>query len=292
VKILYWAGVRAHFLLPHQLVATIGDDRCTAKGVTVERGVFSYQGDPFLRLLRRGPWPSSRVQLTALADVWLQEAGLTVKLEKEDGSEWQGFGYNNRWTSTPKPLHDRDAHFETVHFSRVRWLDPKKTRRNPKFTTGVEYRSLGAKDRFYGGEGFARMLDEPAGRVPWQGCSIFGTGLELAGTVRKSTDTPVRAWELSAHPASPWPNWPWPGSPGKPIVHPASDWMHFTGWGGGAGVVVQNCPPWASDHLRRRGDAANGRDPDMPIDHLWDPATWRLLRKGRTITQSVRAARL
>ncbi len=260
-----WGGFRCHILLPHDVVGTIIEDRPTWPGLTVEGS--SDHGDLYLR--RDQPvlvvWrEGNKTTVTAKQDVWLQEPGLSVRLNRFDDAVWRGFGRDLEWTTDPIHLRHQtpdglpQAYVSTVHFPRGKL--------NPKYTIGVTYRQplrVGVFNRLHiqSDGGFTRLLDVIPREYPppWQGCQVFGHGYELQGVCPNVSEKPLRRWELTGH--------------------PTSDQMHFLGWTGGAGAVVnedgRTPPPLA------RVEASDG------YDRLWDPRSWRCLKKGHSISQTL-----
>ncbi len=215
-----WGGFRSHILLAHDVVGTVIDGRPTWPGMQVDNdGVYFRKDQPVMSLKHE----ANRFTLLALQDVWLQEPGLSVKIDRYDDAVWRGFGRDLEWTTdlirlrhqTPDGL--PQAYRSTVHFPRGRL--------NPKYTIGVTYRHqvrLGVYERLHiqSDGGFTRLLDVIPNEYPppWQGCEVFGQGYELQGVCPNVSERPLRRWELAGH--------------------PTSDQMHFLGWGGGAGAVV------------------------------------------------------
>jgi hypothetical protein len=245
--ILVWSAFRCHVLLPHDCVGSIIDGQPTWPGLTVEGGIFRRNGKPVLLVDSHIGPKRTRVVVTALEDVWLQEPGLVVKIAGE--GTWRGFDDTGTWTSRPYSLKQKDAHRSTVHFSRI------KT--NPFYTEGVEYCEGAVAYRFHSDGGFAKLLNMPPGKVPWEGCQVFGRDYELAGVVENPNEV-LHRWELA----------------GKP---PNIGQMYFLGWTGGAGCVVNE----------------EGRDVGAPGNRfLWQPRSWRRLGKGQHITQTLWMRRL
>ncbi len=254
LDIRVWAGFRTHLLLAHDCVGSIIDDKPTFPGVTVDQGVYSREGTPFLKVEKQGDHSRTRVTVRALQDVHLQEPGLSVKIAGE--GTWRGFGFHGQWTSGPYTLKQKDAHRSTVHFPRV------KT--SPKFTVGVEYREGATRYRLRSDGGFVKLLNMPPAVIPWEHCEVFSQGYPLEGVVG-DPDEVLRRWELAGLP-------------------PNVGQMHFLGWTGGAGAVVNaqgRTPPPGTDVT-----AADG------YDRLWNPRSWRRLGKGQAIVQTLSLRRL
>jgi len=206
VKLLVLAGFRCHVLLPHELVGTIIDGQPTFKGLTEAGGTFFRGSREILDVHRTG----TTTTVTALAEIWIQEPGLSVKIQ--GGGEWRGFGRNNAWTSPWYTVRQRDAHKSTVHFPRVRT--------NPNYTIGVEYREGSSRWRFRSDGGFTKLLNQPQPHpdvIPWQDAEVFGRGYPLDG-IAPATDEVLRRWELAGH--------------------PDSTWLNLLGWTGGAAAVT------------------------------------------------------
>jgi hypothetical protein len=257
-----WAGFRAHVLIPHDYVGTIIDSLPAWGGLTVEGNTFVRNGKPVLRLDTNVLKTITRCRITALAEVWLQEPALSVKVDRHDGATWRGFGKRNQWTSEPEQLRHETADGvpqawkSTVHFPR----GPK----NPDYTVGVEYRFEKLRYRFRSNGGFTDLLDRTyeTSVVPWQGCQIGVSGRELKGTVKNTSERPLRRWELAGH--------------------PTFDWMHFLGWGGGAGFVVNE-----KGFTPKPGTKASDE-----FSFLWDPRSIRKLAPGQWIGQTIAAKQL
>ncbi len=264
-----WAGFRVHFLLPHDVVGTIIDNKPTFLGITVhalgDGEIYCRERIPFLHVKRQGKERASTVRVSALAEVWVQEPGLAVKIA--GGGEWRGHGPLG-WTSPWRPLESKPgevlpAHRRTVHFSRVRWLNPAKTKPNPEYTTAIHYRDRTGLWRLFSNGRFSELLDHPPGPVPWRGCQVFSKGYEVAGTASNPCEK-LRRWELAPLP-------------------PDTGQMYFLGWTGGAGVITN----------------AEGETPEpgtvvtegMGYDKLWNPHAFRRMLPGAWIEQTVRMAR-
>jgi hypothetical protein len=261
--ITVWAGFRAHvLLLPHDVVGSIIDNRPTFSGLTEAGGSIFRGSREVLQIDRAERNGKTVVTVTATTDVWLQEPGLTVKVAG-DGT-WRGFGLRNQWTSPPYPLHQKDAHRSTIHFSRVMFLDRKGKRPNPRYTVGLEYREDGACWRFRSDGGFRKLLDTPADAVPWPDCEVFAEGFPLVGVYLPLWE-PLLRWELAAKP---------------PNIAQA----HFIGWPGGAGAVV--------NALGRTPQPGEDVTASSGFDRLHRPDSWRCLRAGQSISQTVSMRRL
>lgn len=255
-----WAALRCHVLLPHEVVGAFRMDKPTWNAWTIDEyggeAVHSYDGRPALMVTTTPTATLTRVTVRALRDIWIQEPGLTATIQG-DGF-WRGFGPRGKWTSAPYPLHQKDAHRSTIHFSRAK--------SSAAYTVGVEFREPGGTGwRLYSDGGFLAPLLTPlrGAVVPWEGCEVFSTGYELRGTC--SGPEALRRWELAGAP-------------------PDLGQMHFVGWTGGAGAVVNErgrTPPPG-----RPPTAADG------YDRLWQPASWRKLGRGQTIVQTIRRRRL
>lgn len=251
-RAIVWAGFHSHILIPHTVVGSIGPitgaaDVPSWRGLEMDRRGnvtnYYYEGKAVLRVSRPHVAGSvSLILLTAMQEVWIQEPAQIVRLPQ--GGIWRGYNREReRYTTEPMLLHDRDAHRSTVHFSRVRG--------SSDYTDAVElmHPDLG-NWRMWASHGFDRALDWPLGAVPWQDCQIFGTGLELIGTV--SSVEPLRRWELAGH-------------------HDI-DQMYFLGWTGGAGAVTDE----------------KGRDVGSPGNrYLWQPRSWRKMPAESKLTQRV-----
>ncbi len=246
-EILVFGGFRSHVLIPHDVCGSIIDNVPTWGGMTVDpAGIYWRNSKAILSVSRHEKDGATRVVVRAFDDVWLQEPGLVVKIAGE--GVWRGYGPNGKWTSPIYKLRQKDAHRSTVHFSRV------KT--NPDYTVGVEYRVGGTRLRFHSDGGFTKLLDTPAGDVPWTHCQVFGEGYELDGVV--SGPETLRRWELAGR-------------------APDIGQCYFLGWTGGAACVVNK----------------DGRDVGAPGDRfLWQPKSWRRLRRGESITQTLEMRRM
>jgi hypothetical protein len=251
-QILEFASFRCHILIPHEVVTGIKGGVPVDRVLTEAGGTFRREGREVLRVNRDGVTTT----VTALTEIYVQEPGLSVKIAG-DGA-WRGLGRNAEWTSPWYTLEQKDAHKSTVHFSRIR---TSKT-----FTTGVEYRagddtktqSL-CRWRFRSDGGFTKLLNAPEhlpSLIPWTGAEVAGRGYTLAGTVPR-TDEVLRRWELAG-----WPDF---------------DWMHFLGWTGGAAAVTD----------------IHGSDVGAPGDkYLWQPRSWRRMRPGQSISQTLTMRKL
>jgi hypothetical protein len=255
-ELLIPGGFRCHLLIPNTAVGTIDEDKPTEPWLTVRNGIFAHKGRPVLEL--RKMWPGGGelfVKATALQDVWIQEPGLSVKIAGD--GVWQGYGRDGEWTSIPRPLARKDAHKETVHFSRVK--------SNKDYTVGVEFRWSQGRYRFRSDGGFQKPLNKRAtpNAIPWVHCEVFNNGYYLNGTAEGYEI--LRRWELAGH-------------------MPDQSWMHFLGWTGGAGVVTNSKgrtpPPGSSPTV------------DDGYDRLWQPKSWRKLAKGQSIAQSLTTIRI
>lgn len=252
MNLLELGGFRTHLLLPHDLVGSIIDDAPTFHGLEVQAAngtdLYLRHDKSVMRVEHQRGDGRIKVTVTALAPIWVQEMGLTAKVQG-DGT-WGGIGRYGQWTSPPYTVRQKDAHKSTIHFSRVR------TSRN--FTVAVQYAEGGKRWTFRSGPGFSRLLGEPPQDVPWHGCDVFGRGWQLKGVIEDPAEV-LRRWELAGH--------------------PEADWMHFHGWSGGAGAVVQGVPPYRADQILH---------PNVPIDHLWNaPRGWRKLEAGRSVSQTL-----
>lgn len=264
-EIVGWAEFRTHLLVPHELVAAITNDRPSVAALTVERGIYRWEGRPLLKVVKTGAYPRTSVEVTALEDVWLQEPGLTVRVE--GSSVWRGLGPRGKWTTDPFTLeHADDAYRSTVHFPN----DPD----SPLFTIGVQLRTRSGRWRITGTRGFAHLLESNRPRpVPWQRCSAMGRMWEVAGTCPNRSQRSLKRLELAGHRE----------------LTPFQAWMHWLGWTGGAGAIVN-----AEGRTPPPGDSAWLNPDGKGFDLLWDPPSWRLLPEGRSISQRLvsRRARL
>ncbi len=268
LELIEWATFRVHLLLPHDVAGSIISDKPTFPGVTVEDGTYCRDGNPFLRVERRGDHAKTHVTVRALEDVWLQEPALTAKVEGE--GTWQGIGTTGRYTADSnghKGPHDlggtRDAFRSTLHWNHARSA--------PAFTCGWEHKPApGGCYRFRTDGGFMRLLDNmPPGKVPWELAQVFSRPWRVEGVYPDKSGRALRRIELAGH--------------GE--FNPFQAWAHFSGWGGGPGVIVN----------------AKGRTPPpgKPITEadgynlLWDaPRSWRRLSKSQSISQTLSLRRL
>jgi hypothetical protein len=254
--ILVFGGFRVHLLLPNDVVGSIIDGQPTFKGLTEAGGTFFRGSREILHVERK----DVTTTVTALAELWIQEPGLSVKIA--GGGEWRGVGPKGHYVKTTAgvdgwlPLEQKDARKSTVHFHRVR--------SNPDYCVAVDYRENGTRWRFRSDGGFSRLLNGPQplpSVLPWPRAQVFGRDYKLAGTVTGTTQ--LLGWELAGH--------------------PDSDWLNLLGWKGGAGAVVQNVPPYRADQILH---------PGVPIDRLWDPRSWRRMRPGDSIAQTLTMRKL
>lgn len=260
-----WASFRTHILIPHRVVGSIRDNKPMFSTLTVEQPrmgvrVYVYDNKPVLKVTtdwaRGGSQKRSTiVRVEALSEVWLQEPGLSVKIK--DGGVWRAFRRSPfRWTSDSLPLRQKDAHRNTVHFSRYK--------ESPDFTTGVRiFHSQGVLDFWVNGSGFMSFLDTPArtSRIPWQDCRVFNEPRKLLGCT--SGPEMLRRWELAGHQ----PN--------------DQSWMHFLGWTGGAAAVTdKQGRSWLGEERYRS-------------EYLWQPRSWRRLMPGdRPLLQTLHGEKL
>lgn len=262
-RLLEFGGFRAHLLYAGEFVGTIINGRPTFRTLELDGSVFRYRGVPLLDVFRVDGTARTVVRVRALtAGVWLQEPGLTIRVA--GAGEWRGFGIGGHWTPTTAgvdrwlPLDGPDAYRATVHWSRIRELGPGK--RNPGYTVGVAYRSGPVRWRFRSSGGFRELLEGSApAPVPWEGCRVFGHDWRLTGTV--SGLEQFRRWELARH-----------GDEG---------WLHFFGWTGGAGAVV--------NRAGRTPPPGSSPGPADGYTYLWNPRSWRELKPGASIEQTVTA---
>lgn len=255
MEVLQLAGFRTHFLLPHDYVGAVTPARPVVSGIELqelERAVVYHRHDRAFMQVSQRPGAGGKVTVTleALAEVWVQEPGLTAVVEGE--TEWRGFGPGGKWVATDRGVTGwldlegvPDAHRATVHW--------KRTRPSDDYTVGVACRGQGRTLRFRSDGGFSRLLtSSPPRDVPWRGCEVFGRGVELAGVAVNESGRPRLRWELASH---------------KPQA-----WMHFLGWGGGAAAVTNEA----------------GLDVGIDGDRfLWDPPAWRRMLPGDRISQWV-----
>jgi hypothetical protein len=263
--LLVFGGFRSHILLPHDVVGAISTDKRTWSWIEVQERegeeLYVRHGKPVLRISSVVSHPPGvtrkRVVMAALTEVWVQEPGLQVNIA--GAGTWRGYGPRGRWTSDTYLLRQKDAHKATVHFPRVRT--------HPNYTVGVEFRNSQNSERWRIGSdaGYAKLLAQPVQQVPWVGCEVFGEGYDLAGVYVDLSERPLRRWELA----------------GKP---PDIGQMYFLGWVGGPGVVVND----------------KGRTPVPGVDVtaadgfnlLWHPRSWRRLRPGQVLSQTLTMRRL
>lgn len=111
---------------------------------------------------------------------------------------------------------------------------------------------LGLQFDAFSDGGFASLLSDPLQiKTDWLGCRVFSEDWELHGT--KSGFEMLKRWEASG-------------------ARPDIAQIYFHGWTGGAGCVVNN-----------KGSASNR----FENDKLWQPRSWRMLKQGKTIRQSL-----
>ncbi len=121
------------------------------------------------------------------------------------------------------------------------------------YVNGVRVRDrLGLSFVAFSDGDFTELLKDPLKiKEDWKGCRVFSEDWELEGT--KSGFEMLKRWEAS----------------GK---YPDIGQIYFHGWTGGAGCVVNN-----------KGSASNRFENDL----LWQPRSWKMLRQGKTIRQSL-----
>lgn len=261
MKVVVFGGFRTHILLAHDVVGTIIDNEPTFKGLVREGEFYLRRGRRVMRVTHHGQYPEVHVVVKALEDIWLQEMGLTVKLAGE--GEWLAH-YRDHTVKGPYDLNNAmDEHHNTVHFSRVR--------SSPHFCTSVDYRELGTTWRITSPQpGFAALLDNIARVVPWRRCQVFDRNWMLRGVYQPAWSF-VRAWELAA------------GAHLKDVP-PGTTQLHLTSWGAGAGAVVNE-----HGHTPEPGATITSAD---GFDKLQQPETWRLLKRGHSVHQTVKIKRL
>jgi len=258
VKVNQIAGLRIRFIIPHKVLAVISNGKMHTWGLEKKGNIYIYDNTPVLEAVKKQPRDGTIVvELKALIDLWIQEPGLTSQVM--GNGAWRGFGRKGKWVKTRNgvdgwlPVKNKDARYVTVHF----WRTPT----HPDYITGIEFREGARRVRFRSDGGFEKLFADPARMGnEWTGCKIMGGRSILQGTVDAPEFSSKLVWELAGHPAA-----------------DGGDWMHFLGWPGGAGVVVQNKAPWYA-HEYFKG---------MPVDRLWGPELFRLLRKGKSIKQRV-----
>jgi hypothetical protein len=246
-----WAGFRSHILIPHDVVGTLIDDKPTGWTVFTKQGnTYLRHGKPFLRVVKHTHPNRVRVVATALTNIWIQEPELAVKIAGE--GTWRGIGPN--WITERYSLRQKDAHRSTVHFNRI----PSSR----EYVQTIRYDGAdGSCLTLWSDGGYTKLLrDQPAGRVPYLGAQVFDSPARITGAVGDDNQQPLQRWELAGC--------------APPRCAQVLGQMYFGGWGGGAGAVVN----------------VDGRTPpDEPklYDKLWQPRSWRLLREGQSIAQTL-----
>ena len=244
-----WAQFRTHVLIPHETVSTLIDGEPRGQGITHQGNDYYWRGRPFLRVIRHTHPGNVRVEVIALRTVWLQEPGLSVKIA--GGGTWQGFG--PRWSTDAYDLHQGDAYRSTVHFSRAP--------RGPRYVQTIKYREGGKCLTLYSDGAFDKLLIRQGrgGSPPWSGAVVMGGTTPVSGVFDNRAEV-LRRWELAG------------GRWADGLAQ-----MYFLGWTGGPGAIVNS----------------EGRTPfpgsqaGSEFSRLYNPRSWRELREGERITETI-----
>lgn len=252
MNIIAEAGFHTHLLVPHRVVGSMRDYLPLFLGLTAEpytNGVaYRHNGLRIFDVTKKRMTDGTRVTMRAATTIWIQEPG--VELVVAGGGVWLGVGPNG-YTTPPLGLRQKDAHFSTTHFSRVR--------HSPNYTIGVEYREGSQATKWFSGSGFAKPLYQPASaNIPWQGCQVFGQDYELRSVFHNPNEV-LRRWELAAK-------------------APDIGQMYFLGWTGGPGCAV---------NAKGVTPGQIGAAPGERYDYLYNPRSWRQLMPGQEIVQGI-----
>lgn len=250
---------RTHILIPNDVVGAFTPDAPPQWGWLVPHEVaggttYWRNGKPVLRVSRHG----DQWLVTALVDLWLQEPSVTVKVAGHGA--WWGKRKDGKWEGPFTLRNIEDPYKNTIHFSRAR--------NSNRFCTRVEYREDNKVWRWVCDGGFAKPINKPGGIHidAWRGCKISSSQHALSGVFTPQY-APLRRWEASG------------GARLPGHYPPGTTQMHFHGWAGGPGCVVNDkgrTPPPGTPKAAEGG-----------YDKLWHPASWRFLKKGASIGQRI-----
>jgi hypothetical protein len=258
MQIVDHGSFRTHLLIPNDVVGAFTPDKPPVGWLSavqdLQTTTYFRNNKSVMRVeRRREAW-----RVTALADIWLQEPSVTVKVAGRGA--WWGKRKDGKWEGPFTLKNVVDPFKNTVHFSRVR--------SSPRFCEFVEYREDGQRWRWRSDGGFADLINKKASPKileACKGCYIFNQPWRLSGVFSPSWQM-LRSWEAS-------------GGARLIGVPPGTTQLHLHGWAGGPGCVVNaqgKTPP--PGHQLTRGDG---------YDLLWSPTSWRLLKAGRSIEQLI-----